>query len=65
MRVKGGSMNVVVEGIDILNERRAAYGRQILPTLSAKLVPQLDNDLNTCAEPGRYKKIKRVKDNDV
>ena len=34
MRVKRGSMNVVVEGIDVLNEKRAAYGlpcREILP----------------------------------
>lgn len=26
--------------VDILNEKRAAYGEQILPTLSAKLVPE-------------------------
>jgi hypothetical protein len=32
-------MNVVVEGIDILNRKRADYERQILPTLSAKLLP--------------------------
>jgi hypothetical protein len=40
---------------DILNEKRAAYGRQILLTLSAKLVPQVDNGFSTCVEPGIYK----------
>jgi hypothetical protein len=32
---------------DILNDKRAAYGKKILPTLSAKLVPQYGNGFST------------------
>jgi hypothetical protein len=60
MRVKRGSMNVVVEGIDILNEKQADYESQILPTLSAKLIPQFGRRMKRSKYPWRLNNGKRT-----
>ena len=40
-------------GADVLQDKRAAYGEQILPTLSAKLTPEYGQGFGERNRPGR------------